>query len=374
MKIALVCHRFPPFTGGLERHVSELNEGLKSQGVETIVVTTCPDQDVVAKRGYLGLRAIQLPAGGYYYWPGFLMPSTLKALEDVDVIHSFGITFFAPVAALFWKRMGRHPAVLSALYHPVEFTPHVFVRTIYDKSVLGALVGGYDATIVHSNAERDALLPMVHAESSKRLCKVEIASKILNVPSTHIGLRERFGASGSVLVLCVGRIDFFKGFDEVVEAALILRGKGLDIRIIHVGPKEAWFREDSLLTSSGMDFATSLGRVSESVLASAYRECDITVVPSKFEAFGLVAIESLLLGTPVVSTRTGIMNEVIREGVNGAFYTSGEPRSLADALERLIHSRTCGLSSAREPLVSVEKFGKKEREVKDILRLYSELV
>lgn len=374
MRVALVCHRYPPYPGGLERHVSDLAKGLLKRRIDVRVFTTSATRPRVGPEQVIEMSALQLPAGGYYFWPGFMSPGVLRQLEDVDVVHSFSAAMFAPVAALTWAHLKEIPSVLTAIFHPMEFTPHIMGRALYDRLVLPNVVQPYDRVILQCEVESLALKNSITRLENSRVRRVEHSSAILEINESPLGLRERVGRPNAKFILCVGRIDYFKGFDDVVKAGMILRNRGLDVTVVHVGPREGWFTGSSMVETASKELVIELGPVSEPLLASAYRECDVTVIPSKFESFGLVSVESLLLGTPVISTPTGIMPEIISDGVNGSTYEAGNVEELADKIERTLATQNPTSTCRKPPLISVEKFGNPAREIDDILRVYSELM
>jgi len=371
MRVGLVCHRYPPFVGGLERHVYNLVHGLRETGIETTVFTTQLPQKANSDEDIFEFRAIQLPAGGYYFWPRFLSSRTLRKIRDMDIIHSFSATMFAPLATLAWSRLLRVPSVLTATYHPIQFTPHTRARGVYDSVTLKRIVKGHDRIIVHSDVELEALEDAVPSFDHGRTRKIEHASDILSVRKSSLELRKRFGQD-SKLILIVGRIDYFKGFDEVVEAVRSLRRQDVNATLVHVGPRENWYSEASHIDSNNNEFIHSLGHVPEAALAAADAECDVTVVPSRFEAFGFVAVESLLLGTPVISTPTGIMREIIKDGKNGTLYQPGDVNSLTSKLNHYL-SQTSRDTTIKAPLISVEKYGNPRREIDDLMSVYKEI-
>ncbi|MCL5984420.1 MAG: glycosyltransferase family 4 protein [Candidatus Thermoplasmatota archaeon] len=75
------------------------------------------------------------------------------------------------------------------------------------------------------------------------------------------------------------------------------------------------------------------------LLASAYREAEMLVLPSEYEAFGLVLLEAMAQGRPVIATRVGGMPEVVAEGRNGILVPSRDPTALQAAMERLLSDR-----------------------------------
>ena len=83
-----------------------------------------------------------------------------------------------------------------------------------------------------------------------------------------------------------------------------------------------------------------LGHVAaDADLAAAFREARLTVLPSEYEAFGLVLLESLGQGTPVVATRVGGIPEVVEDGRSGLLVPPSDPGALAAAIERLWSDR-----------------------------------
>jgi D-inositol-3-phosphate glycosyltransferase len=91
------------------------------------------------------------------------------------------------------------------------------------------------------------------------------------------------------------------------------------------------------------NFVTFVGRIEQEKLPSYYSAADVLVVPSHYESFGLVALESLASGTPVVATKVGAMESILKEGETGHVVSNGSPRLLARGIERFI-SNSNGLS------------------------------
>jgi len=137
------------------------------------------------------------------------------------------------------------------------------------------------------------------------------------------------------LVLYVGRLEPLKGLDRVIRALPLLTGPA---RLMVVGGDARSRREENrlkrLAASQGVaeriDF---IGPVDHAALPDYYRAADITVVPSHYESFGLVALESLASGTPVLAGDVGIMGRVIRGGVNGYLLPDASTESLAARLD-----------------------------------------
>jgi glycogen(starch) synthase len=150
-------------------------------------------------------------------------------------------------------------------------------------------------------------------------------------------LRARFAAPHERLVLLVGRLVYEKGFQLALEAlpALIERLRDVRFVVAGSGTHEAELREQA--RELGLDgHGTFLGWIGDDVLHSLYRIADLTVVPSIYEPFGLVALEAMASGCPCLVADTGGLREVVPNGDVGLRFRSRDPRSLGEMAERLL--------------------------------------
>ena len=193
----------------------------------------------------------------------------------------------------------------------------------------------------------------------------------LELPRDRIGLvpfgirDHRFVADGSdsrhVNVLFVGRLEARKGIDTLLDAIAMLLPTLPDVAFTIVGndtlpgPSGRTYREeferkvDSDLRDRSVVFR---GVASEADLAKCYAACDIFVAPSRSESFGLILLEAMREGKPVVAGDVGGMREIVEHEGNGLLVPPGQPDALAEALERLAES-----SSLRE------RFGRRSRDL-----------
>jgi len=152
------------------------------------------------------------------------------------------------------------------------------------------------------------------------------------------------------LILYVGRFAPVKGLDRLLSSIKCLRGIGR-FKLIVVGgddPQAKATRDvKRMVRMMGLDGIVSLrGRVDHDVLPLYYSAADVLAVPSYYESFGLVALEALACGTPVVATRVGAMDMVIRDGETGHVVDSFSPDAFASALGRFLNR---GNSTAPDP-------------------------
>lgn len=153
--------------------------------------------------------------------------------------------------------------------------------------------------------------------------------------------RRRIGvALQDRLVLYVGRFAPEKGLDRLLAAVACLQHFPR-LRVMIVGGDgegdPAYRRMRHVCREAGIEErVTFAGRVDQTVLPQYYSAADLLVLPSVYESFGMVALEALACGTPVVATRVGATDELIRQEATGRLVKSDSARSLADAIAAVL--------------------------------------
>jgi D-inositol-3-phosphate glycosyltransferase len=158
----------------------------------------------------------------------------------------------------------------------------------------------------------------------------------------------------------VGRIDPLKGIDNLIKALPFLRHIP-KLRLVILGGGEHSQREIEQLQKLAhnlevQDSVAFLGLIKHDQLPYFYNAADLCVVPSYYESFGLVALESLACGTPVVATDVGNHESVIRQGDTGYVIQDNVPGRLASKIALLLSQRATGRRSAQSIRATVSKF------------------
>jgi D-inositol-3-phosphate glycosyltransferase len=169
----------------------------------------------------------------------------------------------------------------------------------------------------------------------------------------------RLGFNGEDIILCVGRIDPLKGIDNLLRAMTYLDRKNIKLVVVGGdGESQSELKNLKVLSRSLRihDSITFRGLVNQEMLPYFYNAADVCVIPSYYESFGLVALESLACGTPVVATKVGCVESVIHHGETGYVVPDNAPRSLADNIA-LVLSPSNGKPESRQSIrASVTKF------------------
>jgi len=140
-------------------------------------------------------------------------------------------------------------------------------------------------------------------------------------------LDDRTFDATSLRLLFVGRFAIEKGVRDLAEAMTL----AFLLTIVGSGSLETELR-------ARLD-ATFLGAVPRVHLGALYRDADVVVVPSLSEPFGLVIVEALAAGTPVIATDVGDIAQIVRHGENGLLVPPRDPAALASAIQSLADDR-----------------------------------
>jgi len=172
--------------------------------------------------------------------------------------------------------------------------------------------------------------------------------------------RQELGIGGGRVILFVGRIEPVKGIEQLVKAMPYLQnGKNSKLVIIG-GDTDNPYELDSLrkLVSELdiRDRITFSGPIKQDKLPYYYSAADVTVIPSYYESFGLVALESLACGTPVVANDVGDLGRIIRQGETGYVITDNEPQNLAEKIDMILSKQSLDMNSALLIRESVSKY------------------
>ncbi len=189
-------------------------------------------------------------------------------------------------------------------------------------------------------------------------------------PGSQTEARAELGLGSERILLFVGRIQPLKGVDILLRAAADLARDGTELRVVLVGgtapglrgrvsdEEREMARLRTLTVELGLERHVRFeGAVSQARLPLYYRAADVTVMPSTYESFGLVAVESLACGTPVVASRVGGLTTIVRDDVNGALVPWRNPRLFADKIRPILADDGLRRTLGRGGLETASRYG-----------------
>lgn len=161
--------------------------------------------------------------------------------------------------------------------------------------------------------------------------------KFTNAAKYRQCTREEFGIkSDDIVVASAGKLHHGKGIFELLQAAEVASKKHPNIKVMYIGDGPEQDQLKDMIDKLGMEdrvimagFRTDIERL--------YSAIDIFVLPSKlYESFGMVLIEAMAAGKPVIGTAVGGIPEIISNGQNGILVAPGEHLPLAEAIDALV--------------------------------------
>jgi glycogen synthase len=352
-RVLILSWEYPPLIeGGLARHVRKLSEGLTRQGVEVHVLTRggadSPQEEVVHD---VHIHRVLEPTrprdlGEFVAWVERMNSDMLAAgVElgdrfDFDLVHGhdwlvaaacdhLSRRFRAPlVTTIHATEHGRHQGWVDK--HPQSYI-HGVERWIANRS---------DRVLVCSYYMREQIADIFGADERR----VEVIWNGIDPddlgahdPERLRAMRREFAAPDEKLVLLIGRLVYEKGFQDALEAmpALIERRPDTRFLVAGSGTHESELRRQAADLGL-MDHGTFLGWIGDDVLHSLYRIADLTIVPSLYEPFGLVALEAMASGCVCIAADTGGLREVVPHDEAGLRFPARDPAAIADVAERVL--------------------------------------
>lgn len=319
MRVALLNPCFwPEVRRGSERLAWELAAGLATHGVEAEIVTSHPGPTARTLEQGVAVTRLRRPPGNRRLAPRFGFDYVTHAPLSYgrlrrgrfDLVHAL-----YPIDALAANRWGAvtgRPAVFSMMGIPVrEYLAEHRRRT----ALIRRAVAGAAAVTALSDAARSAF---------RR--ELGVDARVI-APGVDL---ERFAPGGQraavPTIFCAADLEQpRKRVDLVVEATRRLRADAADTRLVLARPRTR--------TAPGLPEWVELRDVDDDAdLARAHRDAWVSVLASRGEAFGLVLVESLACGTPVVAANDGGMPEIVNDESIGRLFAGGTAEALAGAL------------------------------------------
>jgi len=306
VRVLVLTWEYPPIVeGGLARHVRKLAENLVEQGVEVHVLTRGDRPDEV--RAGVHVHRVDEPATPRDDLDGFL-----RWIEHMnDDMDRAGRELFA--AGAFDVVHGHDWLVARAA---------------------AALARRADGVVVCSHYMRGQVADVFGVDEARvRVIPNGIDPLDLAPVDDLAALRARFARPSEKLVLLIGRLVYEKGFQVALDALPRVIDRVGDVRFLVAGSGTHEQELKAQAERLGLDrHGTFLGWIGDDVLRSLYRIADLTVVPSLYEPFGLVALEAMASGCPCIVSDTGGLREVVPNDDVGIRVQASDPRALADQM------------------------------------------
>lgn len=328
MKLVFVQEVFWPAIGGIEVLSMRALVALRRMGHEPVVVTSSGDDDLPARDEVRGISVYRLPfrraLAGRNIEAVIQCRTELARLKRElrpDVIQ---LNFSGPSGYYILATAAPDdPPFVMAIRHPVD------ELTSTDDALVNRLLRAATWVTGNSRSTLDGARSAVP--------EIEHRSSVI---SNGLPAPDRLPADLSFdppELLCLGRLVHDKGFHVAVEAFAIIRKNFPTARLTIAGDGPARpDLEDQVRRLGLADAVRFTGWVSPDDVPETINKASIVLMPSREESFGLVALESGLMGRPVVASRVGGLPEVVRHRETGFTVPRDDPQAFAGAALRLL--------------------------------------
>ncbi len=353
-RVLILSWEYPPIVeGGLARHVAKLSEQLATQGTEVHVLTRGTRDDPAEElRAGVHVHRVGEPRkpkdlDAFLTWIDHMNADMVRVGEGLcarlsfDLVH--GHDWLVAMAA---DRLARDADTgLVMTVHATEHGRHQGWVDKHPQSYIHAaerwVARRADRVITCSHYMRGHVADVFGLrEEAIAVIPNGIDPEDLPPGEDLTTLRARYAAPDERLVLLTGRLVYEKGFQHALDAlagpdgAIAAVGGKLRFVIAGSGTHEAELERQAGrlgLTRHG----TFLGWIGDDALHALYRICDLCVIPSLYEPFGLVALEAMAGGCPCIVADTGGLREVVPHDV-GLRFKGGDAKHLGVMIERML--------------------------------------
>jgi len=348
MKVGTLTWEFPPrVVGGIARHCEGLAKALVQQNHEVHLFTL----DFPGSPNYEEMDGVkvyrastELGHPNFLTWVLLFNHFLTKRMADVtqsidfDVMHVHD--WLAAFSGISFKHYLKKPMVLTV--HSTEIGRAQGLHSPDSFSINGIewwATYEADRVIVCSQSMKNEIC----GHFNLPLDKVDVIPNAIDTTKYQTSVdrgsvRQRYGVGyGEKLILCVGRLVPQKGIEYFIRAIPHIAKRYPEAKFIIVG--EGWSRDilESEARASGHGGKIQFtGFASDQEVINLMTSADVLVVPSVYEPFGIVALEGMASGVPVVASKVGGLSEVIEHDRTGLFVYPKSPESIAWGIDRIL--------------------------------------
>ncbi len=348
MKVCKLSWEFPPrVVGGIARHCEGLAKALVQQNHEVHLFTL----DFPGSPNYEEMDGVkvyrastELGHPNFLTWVLLFNHFLAKRMADVsqsvdfDVIHVHD--WLAAFSGISFKHYLKKPMVLTV--HSTEVGRAQGLHSPDSFSINGIewwATYEADRVIVCSQSMKNEIC----GHFNLPLDKVDVIPNAIDPTKYQTSVdrgsvRQRYGVGyGEKLILCVGRLVPQKGIEYFIRAIPSIAKRYPEAKFIIVG--EGWSRDilEAEAQSSGHGKKIRFtGFASDQEVIYLMTSADVLVVPTVYEPFGIVALEGMATGVPVVTSKVGGLSEVIEHDRTGLFVYPRSPESIAWGIDQVL--------------------------------------
>jgi glycosyltransferase involved in cell wall biosynthesis len=351
MKILMALTYYRPHVSGLTIYVQRLAEALAARGHQVTVLTSHYTPELPKEEVMNGVRVVRVPAL-MKVSKGVIMPTfawwALRLIRENEVVSIHLPQFEASILTFLCRCVLRRPCYIT--YHcDLQLPPGAFNGLVGAVVHIGNYVAGLLADGVVAYTE-DYATHSPYLSGFKHKLKVIYPPVVIPPvdPAARRAFRDRLGLDDQRVVGFAARIAAEKGVEYLLGALPYILPEMPNARILFAGEyrnvigENAYFDKLQPLIEQNRPYLTFLGVLSPQEMSAFFASCDVLVLSSvnSTESFGLVQVESMLCGTPVVAADLPGVREPIRLTGMGETVPIRDERAIAAAVLKVIGNRS----------------------------------
>ncbi|MBC7086103.1 MAG: glycosyltransferase family 4 protein [Methanomethylovorans sp.] len=355
MKIAIVVLKFPPkWIAGTEIAAYNIAKHLAKKGHEVHVITVLDEglSEYEFKHGFFVHRVPSINLlflKPLYIWIKFFL--RLRSIEP-DIVHIQSIPLSVP--AFFLKLISHKNYIIwvqgSDIYRPTIFL-NIFSNILLKEAcTVIALTEGMRKEI-YRKCKRDIIVIPNGIDLDKFSDGQNLNKADLNLNHKYNSIRKE------QKIIFVGTLRPIKGVRYLIEAMTIIKKTNPYTKLIIIGDGQERGSLEKLTYDLDLRTHVSfLGKVSNDEIPKYMKGSDVLVLPSLSESFGIVNIEAMASGVPIVSTNVGGLSYIIKDGVNGFLVNPKDPGSIAEKCLQILNDSNLKEQMSKNNLSEAEKY------------------
>ena len=359
MKILQGCVRYPPAPGGAETVVKAYSEGLRDLGHQVEVITTdlYTETPFVKKEMPSEVNGINVTRHKAYTVSGeahyVLAPGMVQSFlsKNADIIHTHSYGYFQNHAGWIRERFQSTPWVITPHFHPSWSmwggSKRKTLREFYDNVIGKGTMETADLITCVSKHERDMLVSEIGiSEDNIKIIYNGINWADWQVLPDKLIFRKQYPNISDKFVLFAGRLATNKGLSDLISAMNLVNKESVDLVI--TGADMGLGKQLEKEASEKGVRMHRLGHIDDETYRSLLAAAEVLVLPSEYEAFGIVLLEAAAAETAVIGSNVGGIPEAMSPGKNGLIVEYNDidnlSRSIATLLEDQKMCREMGLA------------------------------
>ena len=384
MKILQGCVRYPPAPGGAETVVKAYSEGLRDLGHDVEVITTdlYTETPFVKKEMPSEVNGINVTRHKAYTVSGeahyVLAPGMVQSFlsKEADVIHTHSYGYFQNHAGWIRERFQSTPWVITPHFHPSWSmwggAKRKTLREFYDTVVGKGTMETADLITCVSKHEREMLVSEIGlSEDNIKIIYNGINWKDWEVlPDKNI-FRKAYPAVSEKFVLFAGRLATNKGLSDLISAMEVVDDESVDLVITgaDMGLGKQLEKEAS---EKGVKMHR-LGHIDDETYRSVLAAAEMLVLPSEYEAFGIVLLEAAAAETAVIGANVGGVPEAMSPNNNGLIVEYNDVPNLSKSIATLLEDEKMSKEMGLAGRIWAQNFSW-ESIVRDLEKEYSSII